>query len=201
MCNKICCACASVAVVICAIAIAIYFLVPSITSYSDLEKCPYCYGKIICPAFDVGEISATIFSRVNIINEKNVYYGEYNNVDIIIKKLGSNDELKRFDDFVCYENRLANGCELNSIDDQQNYTKKIMDYMDGGISEFKPFKVCTEATADSLYDYFVKMKPKDLDENVHLKNVWTILKINVEPLILQVILLSSDKLCRIKLIS
>ncbi|KAI4464260.1 Divergent protein kinase [Holotrichia oblita] len=192
MCNKKTgCVCISIAVLVAAIAIAAYFLVKPITSYSDLEKCPYCYGKGMCTAFDNKDVYVSFLSLINIINYKNIYYGEYNNINVIVKKLASSEELHRFDDYVCYENRLDNGCDLGLIDDQQNYTQKILDYMNGNVNEFKPFKVCSKAAAEVLYDEFLKAKPDDVDKEYYLKNVWTILKINVEPLILQ--LLNADK--------
>ncbi|KAK9713022.1 Protein-kinase domain of FAM69 [Popillia japonica] len=192
MCSKKCgCACFSMVVLVAAAAIAAYFLVKPITSYSDLEKCPYCYGNGMCTAFNTKDVRVSFLSLINILNYKNIYYGEYNNIDVIVKKLASSDELRRFDDYVCYENRLDNGCDLGLIDDQQNYTQKILDYMNGNINEFKPFKVCSKAAAEVLYDEFLKAKPDDVDNKSYLKNVWTTLKINVEPLILQ--LLNPDK--------
>ncbi|GJQ86582.1 hypothetical protein Trydic_g7818 [Trypoxylus dichotomus] len=192
MCNKkIGCACTSIAILIVVIGIAAYFFVKPITSYSDIEKCPYCYGNGICHAFQSNEIVVSFFSLANFINYKNIFYGEYNNINVIVKKLASNEELRRFDDNVCYENHLQDGCKLGIIDDEQNYTRKIIDYMSGNINEFKPFKVCSNAAAYVLYDDFYRLKPADLQVKDYLKNVWTVLKINVEPLMLQ--LLNSDK--------
>ncbi|KRT79707.1 hypothetical protein AMK59_7316, partial [Oryctes borbonicus] len=192
MCNKkIGCACVSIAIPIAAIAIAAYFLVKPITSYSDIEKCPYCYGDGICQAFQTNEIVVSFLSRANVLNYKNIYYGEYNNINVIVKKLASNEELRRFDDYVCYENHLKDGCTLGPIDDEQNYTQKIIEYMNGNVHEFKPFKVCSSAGAYVLYEDFYWMKPVGMEVADYLKNVWTMLKINAEPLILQ--LLKSDK--------
>lgn len=184
--NKIDFLCLSVVILIIAIVLGIYFLLPPVASYSDVGKCPYCYGNTMCPSFEDKEIHIKFLSLINVINYKNIYYGEYNNVNVIVKKLASNEELVQFNKLVCYENYLADDCDLNLIGDQQNYTKKIINHMTSNINEYQPFKVCSKPAAEFLFDQFLKMKPIEQDEDDYLKHIWTILKINIEPLILQV---------------
>lgn len=61
----------------------------------DLDKCPLCYGTRLCR----NSTNNITFERCyfNFLNLKNIYYGIYNDVSVVIKKLGSNSELNNLD--------------------------------------------------------------------------------------------------------
>lgn len=135
----------------------------------EIETCPYCYGKTFCKNVSSVNLSYTFCSVVNYyFSVKNVFYARFSGSDVVLKKLGHNSELSGI-------KTVANG-GLNMQD-------SIVDYV---IRDSQNLRVCSKRTAVSLVERFVGLKPENATLDDHLQNVWTMLQVNAEPLILQV---------------
>lgn len=153
----------------------------------ELEKCPFCYGTDLCELFlsfkiNIFEDSLSEFIA-NRFGVKNVFYAELFGKKIVLKKLAHSNELKCIDESICLDNNLTKNCDLNSIKTNQNYTLQILNNLMSDKQDviIKNFKVCSKATAFVFIENFTSSLNED-----NLKHIWTTLKINAEPLLLQV---------------
>lgn len=158
----------------------------------ETEKCPYCYGTDFCESIQMNNVMLgyetvrEIFS--NYLSVKNVYNGYYKNETVMLKHLGHNWELKKLDDTICGQNNLGKECFLGDIIDVQNYEEKIMTFLDKRpTTQVEHFKSCNAETSRLFLDRLME-KNHFVVRDIYLKNVWTTLQMNVEPLMLQVIL-------------
>ncbi|KAF5277707.1 hypothetical protein FQR65_LT03687 [Abscondita terminalis] len=100
----------------------------------------------------------------NYFGVKNVFYGLYNSKSVVLKKLAHNFEI---DNFELNINNFGLG----------NFNEKIISSLtDSGVN----FKVCSKVVAEKLTSVINELTI----DSVHF---WTILKINGEPLMLQLI--------------
>ncbi|XP_074658259.1 divergent protein kinase domain 2A-like [Tubulanus polymorphus] len=77
-------------------------------NFLELRSCPACYGRGLCSLFQSGHFEFTGVSRYRTLhrfNIKNVHYArmtrERQAVDVVLKKLGHNTELKAADEKIC----------------------------------------------------------------------------------------------------
>lgn len=172
---------------------------PRVMFLTDLNRCPACYGISICPELYSNQVimeSSTTWS--NMFNAKNIYYGyTKSNRRVILKKLAHNSELKAFDDNLCRKFKLKHNCkpvDLLNISSIDNALIKLVEY-DLKIPDLNPRKgmiMCPYAY--SLFDFIMPVL-NSKREQVDIINIWTMLSLNPEPVILQVsylILLSSE---------
>ncbi|XP_071052457.1 divergent protein kinase domain 2A [Onthophagus taurus] len=162
------------------------YLMTSLSDLTDQSKCPYCYGKEFCKEVNDVSLDNGFFGKIlNLFNAKNVYYGDLNNIDVVIKKLASNDELKHFDSALCSVFTNSEDCDLNLVTDNRNYEEIVLEILKYRNTTHS-FQVCTPETGQDLFGDILKLR-KNVDYNEYLTNVWTTLEINVEPLILQLL--------------
>ncbi|CAH2215388.1 jg22769 [Pararge aegeria aegeria] len=137
---------------------------PQVMRLTDLHRCPACYGVTVCPELYSNQITLDS-SHWNMFNAKNIYYGyTKSNRRVVLKKLAHNWELKEFDDNLCNNWRLK------------------LDYTEPR----KGLVMCPYAY--SLYDFIQSfLNNKREGYKSELINIWTMLSINPEPIILQVI--------------
>ena len=85
-------------------------------SYLEVEKCPACFGKEHCRDFLKSDykfasfISSRFFRFVNV---KNVYKGEYNGMNVVVKKLAQNSEITKIDREICKSLGGASSCDVS----------------------------------------------------------------------------------------
>ncbi|XP_063915946.1 divergent protein kinase domain 2A isoform X2 [Zophobas morio] len=131
-----------------------------VSSLSDSIKCPFCYGIDLCKDVDDKRITLTYksFGDVfyNLFSVKNLYFAEYGDKRVVLKKLGHKEELDRI--------RRTHVAQ----DDVLNFMKS-----DDGVRSFRP---CSKETAKTFLN--------EMSSNFDLDQIWTILQVNVEPLIL-----------------
>lgn len=156
-----------------------YYTNFSLLDKCELDKCPYCFGEDYCFHFqsDMIKLEQSTFQSVfnNYFSVKNVYSAHVNNKHLIMKKLGSNDDFNLLDN-------------LNEQSDSNNYEPEIKDYLlITNNHQVKAFKVCSEAIVDDIIQFYLQETKCKYKQNC-LKNLWTILQINPEPLMLMVTL-------------
>lgn len=163
---------------------------PKVMFLTDLNRCPACYGISICPELYSNQVimeSSTTWSSM--FNAKNIFYGyTKSNRRVILKKLAHNSEFKTFDDNLCKTFKLKRNCRpvhllnLSSIDDK---LIKLVEYdlKNPDPNPRKGLVMCPYAY--SLFD-FILPALNSKREQVDIVNIWTMLSLNPEPIILQV---------------
>lgn len=89
----------------------------SVETLTDASSCPACYGKHDCRGLTLDR-----WNLVQFFDVRNVYYGALNNESVVIKKLGQDYEIEKFDgdlrriveDEICRNDRPT--CEASSSD-------------------------------------------------------------------------------------
>lgn len=142
--------------------IAVYFRIfKSVISLTESFKCPLCYGTNLCADIENEKIKLEYSSFsdffYNVFSVKNVYFGSYNNQRVVLKKLGHQNELDQIQ-----QTTLSKFIDENLILEKMLTDNKL--------------KICTAKTAKAFLEKLI--------ENYTLMEIWTILHINAEPLIL-----------------
>lgn len=172
--------------------INIQSLYPSLTQLTEIHKCPVCYGVSACDnILEINllwhEVSA-IFSHL--FGVKNVFFGTYNQSKVVLKKLAHSSELKAFDIALCHKFHLEYPCSNIPL---ENYTADFYDFIVHTITlnfskdDTSRLRLCP--TIQHFNDLFhnVHFNNKHINSIQYLINLWTLVSINPEPLILQVI--------------
>ncbi|KAF5280943.1 hypothetical protein FQA39_LY17923 [Lamprigera yunnana] len=138
----------------------------------EIESCPYCFGTNLCSEFETRNILLMSNSFLeffsNYISVKNVFYGSYGNRSVVMKKLGHDFELGK----LSYESAVLNVSE-----------NRIIDLL---TSENVNFKLCSIGAAKKL------LKAIGVYPDLNLINLWSILKINAEPIVIQLLRAEDD---------
>lgn len=153
------------------------------SSYFEIEKCPKCYGTDLCKFL----LTDSYISKVKIVDifslffsVKNVIFCEYLNQKIVLKKLGSSQDLSHLD-------TLPN----ESLDHirSQNIKKKIKKSLSFNENKFD-LQICPSV---NKFEYIVdqirfqqNISINSSEYYAFLYNMYIILQINPEPIILQV---------------
>lgn len=174
--------------------VIIQILYPSITQLAEVHKCPTCYGVSAC--HDIHKINlswhdaSTIF--LHLFGIKNVFFGSYNHDKIVLKKLAHSSELKAFDIAFCNKLHLEYPCTSISEEELSKYATDLDDLIKKTVSsdfsndDSSRLRLCpTTQHIDDLF-YNIHLNYKHADTIDYLINLWTLLSINPEPLILQV---------------
>ncbi|XP_065575296.1 divergent protein kinase domain 2A-like [Artemia franciscana] len=168
----------------------------------DLQKCPSCYGVNMCPAIITGEIRLVDWSQYTIgrfMNARNVYFGDFRNSPVVMKKLGHDWELEELDNAICIASNLSVGCEVNKA--IRSLTKEVTDEIfvpdiGGGPSGHIDYKIQTEDIGNgsdflhcssSRKTQFIMDKILKKNHGQHqitiIENIITLMMINEEALI------------------
>ncbi|XP_034948122.1 divergent protein kinase domain 2A [Chelonus insularis] len=167
------------------------FLSPQVVDLVELSTCPICYGTTACDhifnenlmihPFDFHSLLSHLFNR------KNVFYGTINGTRVAIKKLAHSYELDAFDDMLCQSIEFKKFCrkdqnynnEVNS-----NYNIDFLGKIETAVSpkffEDDESGLVLCPTTSHLEQVISQLKMNE----IHL---WTLIKINPEPLILQIL--------------
>lgn len=170
-----------------------WFSGPDIASFVDDKKCPACYGIELCPEFYAGDI---VFykdfqsSLSHYVNAKNVYSAKYKKAggSVVLKKLGQDWELKSLDSKACQMFGSRSDCNfdnLTKIDLWDDIIRMVEFYGRHGNVYQTGLTLCP--TTDGIFEL---LKPYEVNnthgEKILLANVWSILSINPEPILLKV---------------
>lgn len=170
------------------------FKTPRVMYLTELDRCPACYGVNVCPALYSNQITLESHTWSSIFNVKNIYYG-YTKTKrrIVLKKLAHSSELKDFDSKLCSYWNLKKTCKPMNLLNVSNLDEKIINLVEYNLTTpvMEPRKgliVCPYPY--SIYDLVnPAIAERNGNYNSEMLNVWTMLKINPEPIILQVVLL------------
>ncbi|XP_059055922.1 divergent protein kinase domain 2A [Achroia grisella] len=166
---------------------------PRIMHLTELETCPACYGISVCPELYSNQIILESSHRwMGIFNAKNIYYGfTKSNRRVVLKKLSHDWELKEFDSKICKEWHLKHNCKPIHLLNASNMNEKIIELVQYNLSfpDMEPRKglvLCPYAY--SIYDLVQPvLNNKKSNYRSDMINLWTMLSINPEPVILQII--------------
>lgn len=163
---------------------------PRILNLTNLHRCPACYGISVCPELYSGQISLDWDTWAGLFNAKNIFYGiTKSNRRVVLKKLAHNWELKEFDSKICQTFNLTNNCKpkhLMNVTNIDELLLKMVQYNFTSLSTEprKGLVICPYAF--SLYDLIHPvLHSKDIQTD--MINIWMMLSINPEPIILQVL--------------
>lgn len=88
--------------------------------FINLNKCPACFGTSWCRKFMNGQVSFETWGRLrflDVFNVKNVYFAQYGEPRegtrrVVLKRLGSNQELADIDQKICKRATGRSRCDL-----------------------------------------------------------------------------------------
>ncbi|XP_042864550.1 divergent protein kinase domain 2A-like [Penaeus japonicus] len=160
----------------------------------DLETCPACYGQTLCSTL-VGHqeplserLQLTSFSKwkiLNLVNVKNVYYGEMRDMPVVLKKLAHSSELREFDERVCKVAEQTENCSISQAlklllaREGQDVLQVVNKYPD--LFESSDAVKCNHSrTVEVLYENFMKTDRGPY----HQHHFLTMLAVNIEPLVI-----------------
>lgn len=149
-----------------------------INKAKNTENCHFCYGFTSCHLLDINELTfdhsdlSAIFS--NYFGSKNVYFVKRRNKKMVFKQLASDAELQEFDE-ISFKFRNKNDIDFLT------YIKKVVS-TDMNDTNSK-LRLCPNTKNINLL-----FQNRLSNNSFSYKIVWTLLKINPEPLILQVML-------------
>ncbi|KAK4319415.1 hypothetical protein Pmani_009650 [Petrolisthes manimaculis] len=161
--------------------------------FLELTTCPACYGKEFCRDILDDEltrskkITLASFSRwkiMRLLNVKNVYYAERNNVPLVLKKLAHDSELQEFNTNLCEADKQDAGCDITQA--IQSLLYKSKNNVAQVVSRFPLLFEMSEGVKCNhrrvLYHLLDKFLKIDNEPNQH--HFLTLLAVNMEPLIL-----------------
>jgi hypothetical protein len=170
---------------------------PRVMNLTDLDRCPACYGVSVCPELYSNQIMLESSRHWrSFFNAKNIYYGfTRSNRRVVLKKLAHDWELKEVDSKLCKVWNLKRNCKPIHLLNGSNVDDKIIDIVKFNISwpDTEPRKglvLCPYAY--SFYDLIQPILNNKQSSNYKsdMINIWTMLSVNPEPIILQVIFIS-----------
>ncbi|XP_032689439.1 divergent protein kinase domain 2A-like [Odontomachus brunneus] len=170
------------------------YLYPSVTQLAEIHKCPACYGASVCHNVHKINISWRISTILfYLYGTESVFFGAYNQNKVVLKKLAPPSELEAFDIVYCKKFYLEYPCsnvskkKLNRhIADFNDLIKKIIT-SDFSEDDSSRLRLCpTTRHIDDLF-HNIYLNYKHTNPIEYLINLWTLVSINPEPLILQIL--------------
>lgn len=157
----------------------------------EIEKCPFCYGTNLCPAFENLEINFDDLSYsdtfFNLLNTKNVYISNYNTRKVILKKLAHDSELNDIDKKICTSKNLTEDECPPFPESKNDYTNRIIEFLSNENNTIvMNLNICSRSTLEKFINV-VFAHYAHLNTSYMTANIWTTLLANAEPLFLQVI--------------
>lgn len=158
---------------------------------AELDSCPACYGVTMCPAFMARRVSLTwsVANLLNLAGAKNVFLASLRDDGdrvVVLKKLGHDHELAALDAALCGRGGSCHvGEAVLRVSDLYTAVESALRAEEG-----RGVVLCPSAVnLDKLLGK-VLSRNKGVSRRTVLANVWTLLNINAEPLVLQVSLQS-----------
>lgn len=158
----------------------------------ERHKCPVCYGVSAC--HDINKISLSWHDVNAIISHlfdvKNVFFATYNQSKVVLKKLAQSSELEALDVMFCKKLQLEHPCSGISLDryiaDFSNRIRETLTF-DFSKDDSSRLRLCpTIQHFDELF-HNVHLNNKYIDPTQYSINFWTLVSLNPEPLILQIL--------------
>ncbi|KAL7307710.1 hypothetical protein TKK_0000386 [Trichogramma kaykai] len=194
---------ASIVFAVCALTLALDWvnehLNPRVVSLTEKERCPLCFGTSACPAIENNEVVLeypdfySIFN--NLFGVKNVYYGNFRNRKVVIKKLAHQSEWIDFNKQVCADPTLSQFCSTNSKESSKvpiDFNKMVMKELSNpDLTDLhQKMRLCpTVSNVDKLLRNVETshLRSKENQMHEHFAHVWSALMINPEFLMVQIL--------------
>ncbi len=171
--------------------------------FINLNECPFCFGTSLCQDFlfnikrnfeiigSDGLFLINTYLFHSLFNIKNVYFvrDKLSNQTFVFKKLGHNEELDEFDSNLNFK-RLINLESSQSFILKNKLSLKMFKKYSNELN-IEIGKCFTERLLNMLYENYIEVNNDFVTTNV---NLITSLKINPEPIVLQVCLFYGIKL-------
>ncbi|CAG4938930.1 unnamed protein product [Colias eurytheme] len=165
---------------------------PQIMQITNLDRCPACYGVTVCPELYSSQIILDSTHWSSMFNVRNIFYGyTKSNRRVVLKKLAHDWEFREFDEKICKVMNLSESCNVKALLNISNIDQKVIDIVQYNLSwqDTEPRKgIVLCPYAYSIYDL---LHPLLNNRNGNYKsemiNIWTMLNINPEPILLQVL--------------
>lgn len=166
--------------------------VPRMRKLTNLDRCPACYGVSVCPELYSQQIVLERLGWTNMLNAKNIYYAytRYNR-RAVLKKLAHDWELRKFDANLCQMFDLKSNCKPSEAVNKSKLLEKIVKIVEynltnPGMDPRKGLVMCPYSY--SIYELIKPLvKENQPSYPTELMYTWTMLMLNPEPIILQVI--------------
>ncbi len=166
--------------------------------------CPACYGRKLCPYFRNGSITfrpelqtnnAALNYLMRVGNIKNVYHGQFDGKNVIIKRLAHDRELNTIDRKICELASVGKKCNVS-----QAMSRILIYNADGHImpdvvANMSDFTRCPSLRLlDLVMENWQEKKERLMnhEERLHL---FMTLTVNPEPVIIQVRIFSGCFIC------
>ena len=159
-------------------------------SFLEVWKCPACYGQSMCSRLMSGNYTFVGLSSIRFFdytNVKNTHFIKSQSGKIVLKKLGHDSELKTLDKQICTDAGYDADydCSRAVYQTKPALKREVSPTVIKGLS---PAMHCvSQRLVDRILKYYTERKSKDefhIDDKMQLV---TTLKINAEPIIMQVI--------------
>ncbi|XP_078042381.1 divergent protein kinase domain 2A [Augochlora pura] len=173
---------------------------PDASHLTELHKCPACFGTSACGYIDKVDITPhnlySVFSYF--FGAKNVFLARLNDNDIVLKKLAHSFELNQFDRMLCENQSFSRICtsnskesvnEINNVDFDELIRQEVdLDFTKDDLSRLR---VCPNGQRLSNLLQRVYRNNEYVNKQTLNVNIWTLIVLNPEPLLLQI--LSADE--------
>ncbi|XP_074112720.1 divergent protein kinase domain 2A isoform X1 [Cotesia typhae] len=174
----------------------INLLSPNILELTELSKCPACYGTTACAKIFDSDLSFEFYDLFTTLSHlfaaKNVFYATLEGTRVVLKKLAHNNEFYLFDRMICESKKLKHLCIDNinknnnvEIFDEEYYLSLIVSEVSLNVINGNS-KLILCPTTGHLKNIFNLSQNYTFYENDYI-NLWTLIKINPEPIILQIL--------------
>ncbi|XP_063229062.1 divergent protein kinase domain 2A-like isoform X2 [Bacillus rossius redtenbacheri] len=176
-----------------------YLLVaPGAGELTEVHKCPSCYGVTACPAFMLGQVELTGASRLvrllDLVGGRNVMFATHGDRRVVLKRLGNRRELAELDARICREMGRRPGCRVGDamwkVKDVRSLIASLLDMPDvspNSSDSYRSLHLCPSTTNVDLFLEKIFLRYRAIGREILYTNIWTMLLINPEPIILQVL--------------
>ncbi|XP_019767142.2 divergent protein kinase domain 2A isoform X1 [Dendroctonus ponderosae] len=135
---------------------------------SERSSCPFCYGDDFCSALENATFQYNSLQKVafNFVSVKNVFFAQLDGRELVLKKLAD-----------CAVFSLLNQDVFREAKPKAIKQEDLVTLLS---DNRRHFHTCNRATAQQLIQAIPSKNSKEL------ANLWTLLNVNVEPLLLEV---------------
>ncbi|XP_015429683.1 PREDICTED: deleted in autism protein 1 homolog, partial [Dufourea novaeangliae] len=169
---------------------------PDVNHLTELHKCPACYGTSACDY--IHEVDITPYDLYSMfsyfLGVKNVFFSVLNNNKVILKKLAHSSELNEFDRMLCRDKHLSCICtknlkevtnEIDNVDFHDLIKQEVT--LDFAKDNFSRLRICPNVQHLNSLLQRIYHNNKDVDKRTLDINIWTLIVLNPEPLLLQIL--------------
>ncbi|ELU17434.1 hypothetical protein CAPTEDRAFT_141610 [Capitella teleta] len=157
-------------------------------SFVEKNKCPACYGKSKCDAFQSGELVLNTWTHLplfRMLNVKNVYLGQDGSNLVILKRLARTAEMADIDNQICRKAQLLDGCDVSDAI-KHTISMSGTNWMTEYLRNVSDMTACpTDRLLERVFDRYKEKIDAIQLSAVEKMYLLTTLMFNQEPILLQ----------------